>query len=92
MFMHKVPVPAHNHTPHQAFPSRRPHLLQFAEGGYHGDLDTRGQNNFVRVRETVAVATIEATAEKRSARGGKSNQAVAMERGQHQPSDLVDIW
>lgn len=35
---------------------------------YHGDLDTKGQNNLVRVREMVAVAIIETTVKQRLAR------------------------
>ena len=62
------------------------------EGGCHGDLDVKGQNNLVRVREIAAVAIIEAIAKMRLARGGQPNQVAAIQRSGHQARDLVDIW
>ena len=91
-FMHFVSISISNRTPHQTFPGRRPILLPPFEGGYHGYLGAAGQNNLVRVRETVAVASVQATAKQRLAGGDKRNQVVAIGRRDHQPRDLVDIW
>lgn len=90
--MHNASVCASNRSPYHALFGRQPHLLPPLEGGYHGDLDIKGQNNIVRVREIAAIATILGTAKQRLLRGDERNQVVARERGERQPDDLVDIW
>ena len=91
-FLHNALVCINQHTPYQALLGRQPHLLPPLEGGYHGDLDVKGQNNLARVREIVAIAITEATAKQRLQRGAKGNQVGAIERAEHHPGDLVDIW
>ena len=90
--MHLELVCINNHTPHQALSGRQPHLLPPLEGGYYGDLDVKGQNDLARVREIVAIYTIEAIVKQRFARGDKRQHVVALQRAQYLPGDLVDIW
>lgn len=73
-----------SHTPYQDILGRQPHLLPSFEGGCHGDLDTKGQNNLARERQIVAASTAEAAAKQRLARGDKCSHVVAMERNEHQ--------
>ena len=82
-FMHNALVCINNHTPYQALLGRQPHLLPPLEGGYHGDLDVKGQNNLARVREIAAVSIIEATAKQRLARGDKRQQVAALQRADY---------
>lgn len=70
LLMRNVLVSINNHTPYQALLDRRPQLVPLLEGGYHGDLDTNGQNDLARVRETVAITIVEVTAKQGFARGG----------------------
>ena len=44
------------------------------------------------MRGVAAVAIIEAIAKMRHQRGDKRNQVASIERFEHQPGDLVDIW
>ena len=55
-------------------------------------MDVTGHNDLARVRDIVAIAIIQATAQHRFARGDQRNEIGASERVEHQPSDLVDIW
>ena len=64
-FMHNAIVCINNHTPYQALLGRQPSLLPPLEGGYHGDLDVKGQKEIARVREFAAISVIEATAKQR---------------------------
>lgn len=91
-FMHNSLVLITNHTPYQALPGRRPHLLPALGRGHHGDLNVKGQNAVAGVREIAAVAINEATAKQRLDRGDKRNQFAAIRRSEHQAGDLVDIW
>ena len=90
--MHNALVCINNQTFYQALPGRQPHLLPPLEGGHHGDPDTKGQHKFARVRGVVAVAVIGAIAKQRLVRGDERSQAVAMDRSEHTPGDLVDVW
>lgn len=92
IYMHNAIICSNNNTSYQALVGRRPHLLPPLEGGYHGDLDAKGQIHIHRVREIVSVAITEATAKQRFVRGSTRNQVVSIERSEHQPGDLVDIW
>lgn len=91
-FMHNDVASLNLRTPHRALLGRRAHLLPPLEGGYRGGLDTKGQNNVVRVREVAAIAVIQVMVQHGFARGGKRNQIASMERSEHKPGDLVDIW
>lgn len=91
-FIHNALISINNDTPYQALLGRQSHFLPPVEGGYHGGLDQRGQNNLVSVREIVAVAIVEAIATQRIQRDDTRKQTVAQERAEHQPGDLVDIW
>ena len=67
--------------------------MPLLEGGYHGDLGQRGQNNLALLREIVAVAIIEAIARQKASRGRQTQPSSSPEeRAEHQPGDLVDVW
>lgn len=92
-FMHNTLVSINNNTPHQALVGRQPHLFPYPFGGdCHGGLDIKWQNGLVHVRELAAVAITETTTTQRVALDDKRNQIAAMQRSDHQPRYLVDIW
>lgn len=92
MCMHNALVLRNNHTPYRAIFGRQPRRLQPLEGGRYGGAGVKVRHEFVRVRAATAVAIIEATAKQRLARGDERNQTAVIERAEHQPGDLVDIW
>ena len=54
-FMHNTLTCINGCTPCQALLGGQPHILPPLEGGYCGDLDTRGQHNITRIPELAAI-------------------------------------
>lgn len=90
--MYDAFISINNFTPYQAVLGRHPNLLPPLECGSFGDLDVSGQNNLARIREIIATSIVEAIAKMRLARDDKRNQVASVERSEHLPGDLVDIW
>ena len=55
-------------------------------------LNTKNPNNLARAREIAIATIIRTTTKPRSARGDKRNQIIALERNEHKPKDLLNIW
>ena len=90
-FMLNVFISTINHTFYQALLGGRPTLLPPLEGGYHGDADAEGKNNFARARWIAAIVVIEVTTKQRLARGDRGEMTAVQRRIEHQPGDSIDM-
>ena len=82
-FIHDALVSINNRALYQALIGRQLQLFPPLYSGYHVELDVKGQIDIAPVRETAAIATIEATSKYRLARGGEGSISCSGTAGTH---------